>query len=59
MAQTTPVDYDDYVSITLSKRELQDLLKMQFASYDHSDKMGYPAYLAMTTKLMDALKQAH
>lgn len=44
------------VQIELTKSELQDLLKVQFASYVPSDQMSYPAYLAMTSKLMDALK---
>ena len=44
------------IQLELTKRELPDLLKVQFASYTANDPMSYPAYLDLTSKLMDAIK---
>lgn len=44
------------VEVKFTKRELQDLLKLQLASYDPTKPMEYPEFLQMTGRLMDALK---
>lgn len=45
-----------FIEMKLTKFEIQQLLKLQFASYDPTNPMEYPAFLQMTGRLMDALK---